>query len=383
MFKCPDCLYLTDRRYNLNSHIKRKHQTCQKQAKTSSEENGHDLGENGHDLKENDHDLKENGHDLKENGHDLMAKNFNFEENDHDPNFFDFQNSKKFAEKNGKIAKNSSFECQNCKKQYKTKKYYENHIKTCNTFIQNQHQCQYCKKQLSSNKSKNNHLKICQTKQCQIAIEEHKKKETSNTNNIQTQNNNNQNIVNNITYNIKNIKQINRPSTYINNGQDSSDDEEYDIAKINNFGKENIDYISKETLDTLTDHIDIQKLIELKHFNPEHPENHNIRSNTRKSLKILTENKWKVHPKDDVFNQIFNRSKSQLFQIFLDHRIVNRHNLTDEEIEEISQRWSNYNKVHFKAVFDFINIQLEELIKQRNKTKQLPPTDSNPETAMI
>jgi hypothetical protein len=360
MFKCPDCLYLTDRRYNLNGHIKRKHQTRQKQAKISSVENIEDIVENVEDIVENVDEIFNKNNTNAENVDEIAPKIS--------------ENPENFPEKNGKIAKNPPLECQNCKKQYKTKRYYDNHIKTCQVFIDNKYQCPYCKKQLSSTSSKSHHLKICPTKESQLIIQNHQSSitpsitTTTTTTTTTTNSNNKQTIINN--YTINNIKRSTRKSRI---DYESSDDEDYDIDKINDFGKENTDYISQETLDILTDHIDIQQLIKLKHFNPEHPENHNIRHNTTsaKSVKVLKDNQWQVHPKNDIFNQIFKKSKNQLFNISLDHRLTNRHNLTDQEIEELSERWLNYDKYSLKKAMDFITIQFEELIKQKNKSKQL------------
>jgi hypothetical protein len=357
MFKCPDCLYLTDRRYNLNLHIKRKHQTCQNELKSSPVENI-DISVENIDISVENIDINVNKNNTNVVFIDKIAPKIS-------------ENPKNFP---GKIAKNPPLECQNCKKQYKNKRYYDNHIKTCQVFINDKHQCPHCKKQLSSASSKSRHSKTCPTKQSQLIIQNHQSSitpsTTTTTTTTTTNSNNKQTIINNNNYTINNIKRSTRKSRI---DYESSDDEDYDIAKINDFGKENTDYISQETLDILTDHIDIQQLIKLKHFNPEHPENHNIRHNTTsaKSVKVLKDNEWQVHPKNDIFNQIFKKSKNQLFNISLDHRLTNRHNLTDQEIEELSERWLNYDKYNLKKAMDFITIQFEELIKQKNKSKQL------------
>jgi uncharacterized C2H2 Zn-finger protein len=372
MFKCQDCLYLTDRRHNLNRHIKTKHQTCQKESKTSF---GQNTTENGSFPSKIGQKTTENGSFLSHNG-----------QNTTEMEFFHFENSENFAKKNGKTAKNAKNEnmvCQSCEKIYKTKKNYEKHIKTCiNT--PNNLQCPFCHKILSSSGSKSRHMKICQTKECHQMIQLHKQSneiipsqtENQQTNNNNSNNNNNQTIITHTHthnhYNIKNIKTIksNRPSKYSINYDDSSDDEDYS-SDINQFGNESIDYISQETLDDLTKHINIKELIKLKHFNPDHPENHNIRHNTtsKKSLKVFKDNEWQVHPKDEIFEQIFIKSKSQLFNISLDLISSNRHNLTDGELMELSERWLNYDKQNQKRAIEYINIQLEELIKNRNKNK--------------
>jgi hypothetical protein len=360
MFKCQDCLYLTDRRHNLNRHIKTKHQTRQNELKTSSEGN----------VKVFEGNVKV----FEGNVKDFLDKNCQNEGFVKDKKNFNFENSENFSKKNGKIAKNaenglslhSRYICNSCNKEYKTKSYYEKHTQKCNT--DNKFQCPFCKKCLSCRQTKSEHLKICPVKESQILVKEHDQT------NIQMQNNNNNNTQN-VTY-IYNIhKPSKRSGKYNDNCSESSDDEEYDIQTINDFGKESISYIPQETMDTLTDQLNVRKLIELKHFNPNHPENHNIRKNNKKSLKVLTEKEWKVQPKDEIFHQIFNRSKNQLFSISLDHRLVNRNNLTDEEIEDVSERWLNYDKVHLKKTIDYITVQFEEILKQRKKQRQVDETD--------
>jgi hypothetical protein len=352
MFKCPDCRYLTDRRYNLNLHVKRKHQTCQNKLKTNFEENVINFQDSVINFQENV---------IKNDD-----KNKVFQDSVIDRNFLNFEIPENFAKKNGKIAKNAEnekFVCENCKKEYKTKIYYDNHVSKCNIKIDKANQCPHCRKYLSSRQSKSRHLKICQTKEAKLFIQE---QEIGNPTHIEVQNENT-NVVNHVTYHIHNNKEVNRPGKYIEDN--SSDDEEYADIQRNNFGKETIDYISREILDTLTEQFDVKKLIELKHFNPDHPENHNIRKNTKKSLKVLTENKWKVYPKQDIFEQIFNRCRQQLFTVFLDHLLTDKHNLSEQETEELMQRWKDYEIKHAKKIIDFIDIQFEELIKQRQKIK--------------
>ena len=74
--------------------------------------------------------------------------------------------------------------------------------------------------------------------------------------------------------------------------------------QINNYGSENIDYITDKVFMKLlsTPLSAIPKLIELKHFNPKHPENHNIKITNihDKFAKIYKDNKWLISHKKDV-----------------------------------------------------------------------------------
>lgn len=78
--------------------------------------------------------------------------------------------------------------------------------------------------------------------------------------------------------------------------------------EINNYGSENIDYITEKVFKRLlnTPLSAIPKLIELKHFHPEHPENHNIKITNihDKFAKIYKDKKWLVKHKKDVIQEL-------------------------------------------------------------------------------
>ena len=78
--------------------------------------------------------------------------------------------------------------------------------------------------------------------------------------------------------------------------------------QINNYGCENIDYITNKVFKKLlnTPMSAIPKLIELKHFHPSHPENHNIKITNihDKFAKIYKDNKWLISHKKDVIQEL-------------------------------------------------------------------------------
>ena len=70
---------------------------------------------------------------------------------------------------------------------------------------------------------------------------------------------------------------------------------------INNYGSENTDYLKKEYLDNLLTgaFTAIPKLIQNIHFNPHHPENHNIKITNKKEpyIKVRKNDKWELQDK--------------------------------------------------------------------------------------
>jgi uncharacterized protein YbaR (Trm112 family) len=166
MFNCSDCDYKTERKYNLQSHTRRKHKReLKKEEKVKKEDKEekdndknvkkvHDLGKKVHDIEKKVHDLGKKVHDNKE---ELI--------------------------------------CNKCNKIFKSKNGLKYHIERCKG-IENKLECPYCHKVLSSKQSKSNHLKICRVKMSSLieVKEEKEKKENTIINNI-----NNGTINNNIT----------------------------------------------------------------------------------------------------------------------------------------------------------------------------------------
>ena len=77
---------------------------------------------------------------------------------------------------------------------------------------------------------------------------------------------------------------------------------------INNYGNENIDYLNKDYLNNLLQgaFTAIPKLIENIHFNPSHPENHNIKITNKKEpyIKVRKNDKWELQDKKENIGNI-------------------------------------------------------------------------------
>lgn len=77
---------------------------------------------------------------------------------------------------------------------------------------------------------------------------------------------------------------------------------------VNNFGSENLDYISNNMMKKLLKQgpKSIPYLIKQIHFNPDHPENHNIRIKNKKLkyAEVKEDNKWKYKHKKAVLDDL-------------------------------------------------------------------------------
>ena len=129
--------------------------------------------------------------------------------------------------------------------------------------------------------------------------------------------------------------------------------------QINNYGSENIDYITDKVFKKLLlkPMSAITRLIELKHFHPKHPENHNVKITNihDKYAKIYQDKKWLIKHKKDVVEELVENGYAD-FEEFKD---LNE----DELAEKIKERYTlmhknyhdNFDKVCKKSELSVIN----------------------------
>ena len=128
---------------------------------------------------------------------------------------------------------------------------------------------------------------------------------------------------------------------------------------INNYGSENIDYITDKVFKKLLAKpmSAITRLIELKHFHPKHPENHNVKITNihDKYAKIYQDKKWLIKHKKDVVEDLVENGYAD-FEEFKD---LNE----DELAEKIKEKYlllqknyqDNFEKICRKSELSIIN----------------------------
>tara|TARA_Y100000768_G_scaffold387694_1_gene379884 strand:- start:14889 stop:15812 length:924 start_codon:yes stop_codon:yes gene_type:complete len=195
-----------------------------------------------------------------------------------------------------------------------------------------ENRCEYCKKTYSRKDNLTKHLKRCKKKQI---IEENNLYEKEKFLEMKQEleelkKNKNTNLTN-----ITNNKVIN--------------------INLNNYGSENVDYINKKELTRLLTgafHA-IPKLVENIHFNPEHPENHNIKITNKKEpyIKVRKDNKWQLQDKKETLENLVDDKYYILEDHFGDlddntlkahtkamiEKFIDRFN-SDEELQKTIQR---------------------------------------------
>ena len=209
-----------------------------------------------------------------------------------------------------------------------------------------ENQCKYCNKILSRYDSLNRHLKTCKKKkesetliikqeeeiqQMKLEIEELKTKSAT-TNNITNTINTNNNTNNTINTN--------------------------NIINIKNLGDENINHLKNVDFAGMLKGIynAVPKLIEKIHFDPNYPENQNIKYTNKKLpyLKVMKDNKWQlVNKKYELFDLIDNKCyllKEKYYKILE----KNKYNINEFQKSKIEEFMDKYNEDDKRVMLDLI-----------------------------
>lgn len=122
---------------------------------------------------------------------------------------------------------------------------------------------------------------------------------------------------------------------------------------INAFGNENIDYIDDKSILACIDRVyrSIPSLLEKIHFDPEHPENHNIKITNKKlpyASVMGVNQKWKTVDRKDA----------------IDTMVSNGYNLLDEKYTENKDKFTSSKQQRFEGFQSRFETDDKEVIKQ-------------------
>ena len=135
------------------------------------------------------------------------------------------------------------------------------------------------------------------------------------------------------------------------------------IIVVNNYGKENTDYLTVEKIKKLLNrpYDSVQELIKMLHFNSEHPENHNIKITNKKEPYALVWNDpiWELRKKKSVVKDIVDKGYMMI-------------DTTYDTIDE-----TNNNYINFQNNFEDDNTNIKDKIEEEteiviiNETKKI------------
>jgi hypothetical protein len=135
------------------------------------------------------------------------------------------------------------------------------------------------------------------------------------------------------------------------------------IIVVNNYGKENTDYLTVEKIKKLLNrpYDSVQELIKMLHFNEDHPENHNVKITNKKEPYALVWNDpiWELRKKKSVVKDIVDKGYMMI-------------DTTHDNIDE-----TNNNYIKFQHNFEDNDTNIKDKIEEEteiviiNETKKL------------
>lgn len=319
MYWCASCKYNSNRKFNLNIHIKNAHN----RDATDSELTNKQISSNMEQISSRVEQISsEKGTNIIQDGTDIIP-----------------------------VTHKNSWACPRCLKNFKSFKGLKKHQNICKG-VKNPFECHYCHHIFATAQSKFKHLKICKIREVQELVEKHCVINSNNNTNNNTQTNNIQNI-----YNIYNYPSSQRNSSYNDMGL------EMDVENINDFGKEDISYIDPEKMRKIALSFDFKAYICEKHFNPEHPENHNIRENCNKSYKILKNKEWIVESKEFVHSAIYRDTRIEMYDYSFKFLLYK--SLDNNQTIQYLTDWQSCVNKDPQRIHNYIDIQIKELLNKK------------------
>ena len=127
---------------------------------------------------------------------------------------------------------------------------------------------------------------------------------------------------------------------------------------INNYGDENLNHLKSKDFANLLSGIygAVPKLIEKIHFDPEHPENQNIKYTNQKSpyMKVIKDSKWQfVNKKEELLDLIDNKC-FMLKEKYYDILEKKKYKITDVHRNKIEEFINKYHEEDKKMMLDLI-----------------------------
>jgi hypothetical protein len=137
-----------------------------------------------------------------------------------------------------------------------------------------------------------------------------------------------------------------------NNIQNQSNIETQNVIVVNSFGQENTEYLTDQIVSKLIKNgpfTCLPKIIERIHFDPNHPENHNIKVTNKKLnyAEIIKDNKW------------ITTNKSQI----IEKMIQNGYDLLDEKYQDSKEHFSDFKQERFEDFQQKFQVEDKDLIK--------------------
>ena len=260
--------------------------------------------------------------------------------------------------------------CTPCDKTFKSKKCLQQHMK-CNRHTERidkpsdipKYECEVCGKKYIVRQSFQEHKKSCVDVKAPVqlsvteiieelkntVLEERKKNQLEREKYQKEQ----AEIINELRSQIALLLDKHATNNHSNNNNSNNNIETQVNININAFGNENTEYLDdKAILDCIGRvYKSIPSLVEKIHFDPKHPENHNIKITNKKLpyASVMGNNKkWKTVDRKDAIDTMVNNS----------------YNILDDKFKENKDKISESKQEHFRGFQSRFDREDKELMKE-------------------
>lgn len=147
-----------------------------------------------------------------------------------------------------------------------------------------------------------------------------------------------------------------------NHNNTTNNIETQNVIVVNSFGSENTEYLTDRIVSRLIQNgpfTCLPKIIEKIHFDPEHPENHNIKVTNQKNnyAKIIKDNKWVTTNKKQAIEKMIQNGYDILEEKYQDNKEA-MNDFKKERFENFQHKYENNNKELMRTMRDEVDITL-------------------------
>jgi hypothetical protein len=147
--------------------------------------------------------------------------------------------------------------------------------------------------------------------------------------------------------NITNINIINKQNNTQNNNFFNNSSDIRNIVKLRNFGNENMGAVPHDFIRGCFMNLQFRSLFENLHFDPQYPENHNIRlkSTKRKCLEIYHNDQWNLTGFTDGLHTIVQNLCNIFYQFQKENKCEVLEDMSSEELTEVLEQLDKVTEV--------------------------------------
>ena len=138
--------------------------------------------------------------------------------------------------------------------------------------------------------------------------------------------------------------------------------ETQNVIVVNSFGNENTEYLTDQIISRLIQagpFTCLPKIIERIHFDPEHPENHNIKVTNQKNnyAKIVKDNKWVTANKKQAIDTMIQNGYGLLEEKYQDNK-ESISEFKQERFEDFQEKYCDQDKDLIKTIKENVDIAI-------------------------